>query len=793
MRPGPPNVSRNHAFLCLLAFLTLQAGVWAAAKPARGAKTRSTPVYQQDVQPLLDKYCYSCHGNGKKKGELALDAYAESAVAITNRVLWEKVMHQMNTREMPPANKPQPTVEEREAISKWVELEVFKCDCNQPDPGRVTIRRLNRTEYNNTIRDLTGIKFQPADDFPADDVGYGFDNIGDVLSLPPILLEKYLSAADKILTAAIALDDPARERTRRFPGDALENTAGGGPFGGGWTMLGREGDVSTNLVFRADGEYILRVRAYGQQAGPEPARMAIRVGTNELKRFDVTVEEKDPKIFEVRGKIHAGTNRVIATYLNNYRNPQDPDPTKRDRNLLVEYIEVEGPIGVKPAPVTVSESRRRIFIRQPSGGNKTSAAREVIRNFAKRAFRRPVTSVEVDRLMKLYALGEKQGENFEQSVRVALQAVLVSPHFLFRGELQPEPDNPRSVHLVNEFALASRLSYFLWSTMPDDELFALAEKGRLRKNLDGQIKRMLQDTRSKALVDNFAGQWLQTRILNQVAPDLEMFPEFDAKLATAMRMETELFFQSIMREDRSLLDLIDADYSFVNGRLAELYGLPGITGEEFQRVSLKGTPRGGLLTQASILTITSNPTRTSPVKRGKWILENILATPPPPAPPDVPELDAAKGKQLTGTLRQRMEQHRADPNCANCHARMDPLGFGFENFDAIGAWRRKDGDSPVDPAGQLATGESFQGPAELKKILMGAKRPEFVRCVADRMLTYALGRGLEYFDKCALDEVTKDLATKNYRFSALVSGIVKSVPFQSRRGEGDRFATAAGK
>jgi choline dehydrogenase-like flavoprotein len=402
-----------------------------------------------------------------------------------------------------------------------------------------------------------------------------------------------------------------------------------------------------------------------------------------------------------------------------------------------------------------------------------------------------VTKEEVDRLMKLFALADRHGESFERSIQVALEAVLVSPGFLFRGELQPEPNNPGMVQPVDEFALASRLSYFLWSSMPDEELFALAGRNALRKHLEQQVRRMLRDPKAGALVENFAGQWLQIRNLKLVAPDKMTFPDFDDNLRAAMAKETEMFFTEILQQDRSVVEFLDADYTFVNGRLARLYGLPGVTGDDFRRVSLKGTHRGGLLTEAAILTIASTPTRTSPVKRGKWVLENLLGAPPPPPPPDVPELKEGKDAALTGTMRQRMEQHRENPICASCHARMDPIGFGLENFNGIGEWRDKEGDFPIDPAGQLVTGETFNGPGELKSILVKHKRDDFAHCLTEKMLTYALGRGLEYYDKCAMDQITKRLAKNHYRFSTLILEIVKSTPFEMRRGEDEQLAEAA--
>jgi hypothetical protein len=407
----------------------------------------------------------------------------------------------------------------------------------------------------------------------------------------------------------------------------------------------------------------------------------------------------------------------------------------------------------------------------------------VIVRFAQRAWRRPLSTDESGRLLGLIQADWRRGESFRDGVRLGLEAVLVSPHFLFRGELQPAPDNPRAVHPINEYALASRLSYFLWSSMPDQELFREAARGTLHRHLEKQVLRMLASPKSRALVENFAGQWLQTRNLDLAAPDREAFPLFGESLRSAMRRETELFVESIMRDNHSVLEFLTGDYTFVNERLAKHYRIEGIKGDEFQRVSLAGTARKGILTQGAILTLTSNPTRTSPVKRGKWVLENLLNSPPPPPPPNVPVLSEAKEKVLSGTLRQRMEQHRANPTCASCHERMDPIGFGLENFDAIGAWREKDGKFAVDAGGTLITGESFKTAAELLDILGEKKRNDFVKCLIDKMLTYALGRGMDYFDRCALDQIAANVARHDYRFSSLVLEIVKSPPFQLRRGE----------
>lgn len=761
----------NHTICALLAtVLTVSGGA-----PA-------SPDFSKSIEPLLERYCYSCHG-AKRKGDLDLRLYPDAAAAKRAPEVFAKVLKYLEAHEMPPENRPQPTPAERELLTKWIDETILGCDCNHPDPGRVTIRRLNRAEYNNTIRDLMGVKFKPAEDFPDDEVGYGFDNIGDVLSLSPLLLEKYLAAAEKILDAAIVIGPSTNGGVQHFEAATLEGAAPGGPYRKTMRTLTREGEITTRFKATKAGEYILRARAFGQQAGPEPARMAFLVDHARVKAFDVKAVENRPGIYEARLSLTAGTKQFAASYLNNYVRPDDPDPNNRDRNLIIDYLEVIGPI----APVMLPESHKRIFVRQPTPATKREAARDIIARFATRAYRRPVTTNETSRVLKFFDSADAAGEDFETSIKLALQAVLVSPHFLFRGEFQPQPDNAKVAFPVDEFALASRLSYFLWSSMPDDELFELAGRGQLRKNLDAQVRRMLRDPKAEALAKDFAGQWLQIRNLESVAPDPATFPDFNDSLRSAMASETELFFNEIVRSDRSVLDFLRADYSFLNEQLAKHYGIPRVKGEEFRRVSLRGTKRGGILTQASFLTVTSSPTRTSPVKRGKWVLDNILGTPPPPPPANVPPLPEGHDAPANVTLRERMERHRMDPTCASCHARMDPIGFGFENYDALGRWREQDAGKPIDASGKLVTGESFNGAADLEKLLQTKLKDQFVRCLAGKLLTYGLGRGLEHYDRCAVDEITKAAGAGGNRFSSFVLAVVKSTPFQMRRGEGDRF------
>ena len=609
-----------------------------AEGPASRDASNAT-AFEAGVAPFLAQHCTRCHGGEEPEAELALDTYRDSANIQQDIELWEKVQRMIEARQMPPSDEPQPAGEELQAVLAAITAEIERYDCtSERRPGRVTLRRLNRVEYNNTIRDLVGVDFRPADDFPADDVGNGFDNIGDVLSLPPVLFEKYLAAAERVVTEAFARDD----------------------------------------------------------------------------------------------------------------------------------------------------LRQRILVHQPrNDDDHREALRRNLADFATRAFRRPATEAEVDRLYDLRRAARRAGLEDDEALQLPLQAVLTSPHFLFRVELDPEPDDADGIRELNAYEVATRLSYFLWSTMPDDELFALARTGELLQPgvLEAQAARMLRDPRSRALVENFAGQWLQLRDLARLAPDPELFPAFDEELRAAMLEETQTFLETMIRDDRSVLEFLTADYTFVNERLARHYGMDGVSGDEFRRVETAGARRG-VLTQASILFLTSNPTRTSPVKRGKWILENVLGTPPPPPPPNVPELDDEG--ELLGTLRERMEQHRTDPTCAVCHTQMDTLGFGLENFDAIGAWRDRDGRFEIDPAGELPGGADFHSPAELMEILAERKKGDFCRCLTEKMLTYALGRGLESYDRCPVRQVQQRLAENDYRFSALMTGIVTSDPFLARESRGER-------
>jgi mono/diheme cytochrome c family protein len=754
------------------AVLVLSLSALALTKPtAIGDTPQPRKSIYADVAPVLGKYCVSCHGNKKQSAGLNLEKYQDEAAALKDAKTWDKVLFQVRSGEMPPKTRRQPTAAERDALTSWADDVVLAALRTERNPGRVTLRRLNRAEYRNTIRDLVGIDFKAADDFPADDVGYGFDNIGDVLSLPPLLMEKYLAAAEQIIGQAIVPGAASRVPTKRFSARDLATNLPEAPVQGNLRVLPKPGELTAEHPFPQAGDYVVRIRAAAQRRSRESLRMALQLDGQTVRTFDVRNRPDNPQVLEGTVKVAAGKRRLGVAFLD------EPADVSRngERKLLVEWVEFQGPID--QAPPGVPESHRRVMICQPTSRRmREECASRILENFARRAYRRPVTTDEVNKLVGFVQLAESQGESWDRGIMLGLQAVLVSPHFLFRVELDPRGGG---AYALNDFELASRLSYFLWSSMPDEELSRHAREGTLRKNLASQVLRMLKDTKSRALIENFAGQWLQLRNLKTVTPDPGRFPGFNEPLRADMQRETELFFEAVVREDRSILDFLDADFTFLNERLARHYGILNVTGNDFRRVLLPPGPRGGLLTQASILTLTSNPTRTSPVKRGKWILETVLGTPPPPPPPDAGELPDDQNKALTGTLRQRMEQHRTNPTCASCHQRMDPLGFGFENFDAVGAWRDRDGGQPIDPSGTLPSGQSFQGPKDLKGILQGQKEL-FARCLAEKLLTYATGRGMEFTDRPVVEKVTATAAANGFKFSSLIHEIVKSDPFQMR-------------
>lgn len=799
--------------LCLILILGLVAFT---ANPGE----KDTTDFSKNGALFLEEYCFSCHAGDQPAAELSLDSYTDNHSLIEDREVWDRVLDMVETTQMPPEDNEQPSLEESESFVAHIEAIFEHADRTaKPDPGRVTVRRLNRVEYKNTVRDLLGVDFNPTENFPADDVGHGFDNIGDVLSMSPLLMERYLEAAEAIVSRVIVLDplppsrnyrngktlDPRHddvpdERYRLLDPTATEPWKSG-PF--------TTGADSFNIA--SDAEIIYRATLYAETESDTPVEVVLFIQGDELE--NVTSPEKlarlvgvDPeadtnikvlKAFEITARSPEKNQRieVFLTGIPNIENvgiamlkPKEGEP---DAKLQIRVLWSEGPLETRP------DSHFEILACTPDIP-QAEQTREVLTRLLRRGYRRPPTENEVEQLAEFVASVQVDGASWEASIQAAIKVILCSPKFLFRLELDDRPQTPEA-YPIDEFQLASRLSYFLWSSMPDDALLELAEKKQLIVNLEAQVKRMLADPKASELGSNFGSQWLQIQRLATVAPDLEKFPYFTGSLRLAMQKETELFVGSIFREDRSLLDLIDADYTFLNQPIASHYGIvdtqgnwrnhenpvPGgekIRGRSFRRVTLQGTARGGILSHASVLTVTSNPTRTSPVKRGRWVLEQILGTPPPPPPPDVPELEE-EGEVAHGTtLRERLEQHRADPACANCHAKMDPIGFALENFNAIGAFRWKDGELDIDTTAELPDGTVLQhGIVDLRQVILDRKQ-QFARCLTEKLLTYALGRGLEYYDRPTVERIVAQLEAQDYRSSVLVTEIVKSDPFRLRRG-----------
>jgi mono/diheme cytochrome c family protein len=742
------------------------------------------------IQPFLKQHCTGCHNSDKNAGGVALDIYKNEAHAKKDRKMWEMVKTVVEAGEMPPKKKPQPAKADRDAFLKLVDAKFLKIDCTAPkDPGRVTLRRLNRNEYNATIRDLCGVQMTPADDFPADDVGYGFDNIGDVLSLQPVLLEKYMAAADQVLESALPRLDRVVSTKQNFRPQTLQATPRSSRIrekdprnGRDITRIEMKEEGSTfidKFNFPADGDYVVRVRGWGKKVGDEFPKMSIRIDGREVKSFTVDSDRDKRKEYDFTLKQTAGERRVAVALVN----PFTDSKSNEARTLGIEVIEIEGPVGGAERPMP--ESVKKILVERPkdekNAGSRRAAAVKVVGEFARRAFRRPVSTAEVERLLKLFDLADGKGEPFHVAVQLPLKAILVSPHFLFRIEDDPKP--PAMTRPLNDFELATRLSYFLWSSMPDDELYQIAAEGELRKPgvMKVQVVRMLKDWKAQALTSNFASQWLQIRDVWGVMPDSNRFPTWDEELRKAMVREMEMYFQYIVKEDRPITEFLDSNYTFVNQRLAKHYNLPGVSGKDHQKVTLPDGKRGGVLTMGGFLTLTSNPTRTSPVKRGKWVYENILGLQAPPPAPDVPELPPVG--EIKGTVRQIFEQHRANPSCAACHAKLDPLGFALENFDGIGQWRNDENKVTIDASGILPDGAKFDGPAELKKVLIG-KADQFRRSLCEKVLTYALGRGLEYTDKCTVDEIAARVKGPGKdHFSELILAVVETDAFRNRAGK----------
>jgi hypothetical protein len=767
-----------------------------AQQPANRASAPPRPAAPANLLTLVDEYCLECHDEDNKKADLALDSFTGHDVAEHPEV-WEKVIRKLRARQMPPVGKERPDDASYDSVIASLERSLDRAAEKRPNPGRpATFRRLTRTEYQNAIRDLIGIEMDVASLLPADEASYGFDNV-TVGDLSPTLLDRYISAAEKISRVAVGrpTKSPGGDTIRTLPDLTQEEHIDGLP-------LGTRGGALVHYTFPLDGDYEIQIRLTRDrdefvEGLSEPHDLELLLDQERVQLFTVkppqpgtTIHATVDQHLKIRVPVKAGTHDVGVAFLkkptallesarrpyqahfNSYRHPRIQP--------AIYSVSIIGPYGATGPGDT--PSRRRIFVSKPaSPADDDRSAKEIIGSLMRRAYRRPVTDADLRGPLALYQKARAE-EGFDAGIEMALSAILVSPHFLFRVENDPPGTAAGAVYRLSDLELASRLSFFLWSSIPDDELLTEAVAGRLHEPavLDKQVRRMLADGRSRSLVSNFASQWLHLRNLASITPDMRLFPDFDDNLRQAFRQETELFFESILREDRSVLDLLRSNYTFVNERLAKHYGIPHVYGSRFRRIALdEGSDRGGLLRQGSILTVTSYATRTSPVVRGKWILDTLLGVPPPPPLPDVPTL---KDNTVDGNLsvRKRLAEHRNNPTCAGCHNLMDPVGLSLEKFDAVGRRRAAEEGLTIDASGGLPDGSRFSDVDGLETALL--RRPElFVGAFAEKLLTYASGRGVEYYDAPAIRRIVRESRAQKFRMSSIVLGVVKSQPFQMRQ------------
>jgi len=900
--------------------------VFASASPSIAADAvRGQDSYEKQVLPLLEQYCYDCHSDGVKKGKFSMDEHQDYAGLRADMKHWDHVRQMLNTHVMPPLNKKGPTLEQRDQLVKWIDENIFYFDPAKPDPGHVVMRRLNRTEYNNTIREVFFLdSLKPANDFPPDDTGYGYDNIGAVLSLSPMLMEKYLRAARKVADAALKVEAPekasievgAAKFDKNVKDTAFEDDG----------VLWFFGNAENRATFQvpADGTYRVVLHMAASQAGPDKARVAIKIDGKKQGDYDIAAQWKEQKTdwqqIIIETPINKGYRKVSVTFLNDYFDEKAPEH-HRDRNVALDKVTIEGPIGLtKPRPsrflawlapqisyglpalslsgedflkgdgpserdtgamllasagyvhhpleikeagkyrltlkagamqagtegakwevrlvdqviqagsVTANNQAPQWFkfetdlpvgrqdlrvaflndfydeatkadrnfwlhelkIEGPVANQDTLDSNDLpwmIEKLGSRVFRRPLAETEKTKWIKLVQTAVKEGESAMGALGYAIEGMVASPAFLFHNQPTPIGSRLGDTELIDEATLAERLSYFLWSAPPDDRLRDLADKGELRKNLGEEVRRLIGDYRGWAMTENFAGQWLLLRDTDLVSPDRRRFPDFGG-ISTDMKLETQHFFDHILRGNRSVIEFLNADYTFLNRNLARFYDLKDTEKQikssdryKFEKVSLKGTPRAGILTQGSILTVTSNPTRTNIVRRGKFVLENILGMTPPPAPGDIPPLDEKAMRKAHLTLRQQFEKHREDMSCAGCHALLDPIGFALENYDAIGRWRIQEESKPIDSTGKLIRGQQFSNLQDLRDIIVRDMKPDFVRCLCENLLTYSLGRGLKYSDRPTIQELVRRAEASDYRFQDVIIAVCESVPFQRMRME----------
>jgi mono/diheme cytochrome c family protein len=771
-----------------------------ADSPARAGATSAAPH-----AAVVQQYCVTCHNARLQTAGLALETVDIANVPARAEV-WEKVVRKLRSGAMPPPGVPRPDEATHAALAAWLEAGLDRAAAVRPNPGAPSLHRLNRTEYANAVRDLLALEVDTTSLLPPDDVSGGFDNNAGLLGVSPALLERYLSAAAKI--SAWAVGDAsligAGSETYLVRGDVSQTEHVEG------LPLGTRGGLLARHTFPLDGEYVIKVKLLQTNLGAvrgllEPHQIEFLVDGERVFAATVGGDADNAMSAANAANIIAAldtrlTTRIVAragarTVGAAFSKKTSAQGGTRLQPFLrstldagdhtglphVASLTITGPFNVTGPGDT--PSRRRIFVCRPAEpSEELRCATQTISRLARAGYRRRVTEAELERLLSLYRTGRQQG-TFETGIEFALRGILANPKFVFRAEPDPLNAAPGSVYRIGDFELASRLSFFLWSSIPDEELLELASRQRLRNPvvLEKQVRRMLGDPRAEALVSNFAGQWLQLRNLRSAAPDKDEFPDFDDNLRQSFERETELFFASVVREDRSVLDLLAADYTFADERLAKHYGIPSVYGSHFRRIALTDPARRGLLGHGSILTVTSHADRTSPVVRGKWILENLLGAPPPPPPPNVPPLEAGEGVAPLA-MRERMAQHRRNPACANCHKIMDPIGLALENFDAVGAWRTHDAATPIDASGQLADGTAVDGPVSLRQALL--RRPDvFVGNLTEKLLTYALGRGIEPYDMPAVRRIVREAARREHRWSSIVMGIVTSAPFQMRRAQ----------
>ena len=792
----------NKAILCLTSSLViLPACMQASPPPQNEASSKAATVASE--RALVAKYCVVCHSDRLKTGGLSLQSINFENIPAGAET-WEKVIHKVSLGAMPPQGMPRPDKATLDQFTGWLEASIDHAASAHPNPGRATLHRLNRTEYANAVHDVLGLTVDPAPLLPADDESYGFDDIADVLKTSPSLLERYMSASWNLSRLAVGdMAIAADTSTYRAKPDLSQNEHMAG------LPLGTRGGMSIHHYFPLDGEYVIKVRLWRATADvikglEEQHQVEISVDGTRVKLVTIGGKEDQELSYQNSGKsateidqrltvrvpVKAGPRTVVATFLTDSEAQDDSilEPFERAnldaldfRGLpVVDRVSITGPL--KATGPGDTPSRRLIFVCHPANhAEELPCARKIITRLAHKAYRRPVTDNDMETLLSFYQRGHNEGGTFDSGIEAAIQLILSNPEFLFRFEPDPANLAAGAIYRVSDLELASRLSFFLWSTIPDEQLLDVATAGKLRQPtvLDQQVRRMLADPRSKALVDNFADQWLYLRNLKNINPDFETFPDFDDNLRQAMKEETDLFFGSIIHEDRSVLDLLTANYTFINERLARHYGIPDIYGTDFRRVTLKDPRRFGLLGQASILTLTSYATRTSPVQRGKWILTNLIGMPPSPPPPNVPALKEKADAGHPTSLRERMEEHRKNMPCAGCHRTIDPVGFALENFDAIGQWRTTDEGVKINPSGVLFNGDKIDGPVAMREMLT-AKPDMFAGVLTEKLLTYALGRGIQYYDMPVLRQILSDAGRNNYRFSSIVLGIVKSAPFQMK-------------